>query len=76
MLSIGKKVLIYDSENYVSNFNYYLSNEPICINSKNSILEKIGNFEKIDFQKYENLFESKYSYQNYYNHVKTYINRF
>lgn len=75
MLSIGKKVLIYDSENYVSNFNYYLSNEPICINSKNSILEKIGNFEKIDFQKYENLFESKYSYQNYYNHVKTYINR-
>lgn len=73
MLSIGKKVLIDDTEKYICNFNYYLSDDPICITSKKEILEAIDNYKDISFSKYDNFFNKKYSYEEYYNNIKDYI---
>ena len=73
MLSIGKKVLIDDSENYISNFNYYLSKEPIIITSPDNLLPTIKNISKIDYSKYESYFTSNNSYLDYFHKLKTYI---
>ena len=73
MLSIGKKVLIDDSENYISNFNYYLSKEPITITSSDDLLSTIKNISKIDYSKYESFFTQNDSYSDYYYKLKNFI---
>ncbi len=72
MLSIGKKVLIDDTEQYITNFNYYLSKEPICISTKKRLLSHIKEYKIIDFSKYENSHIS--SFEGYYKNLRKYIN--
>ena len=36
-------------------------------------LEAIDNYKNISFSKYDNFFNKKYSYEEYYNNIKDYI---
>ena len=73
MLSIGKKVLIYDSENYISSFNYYLSKKSININTKEELFKFIANYKQLDFNQYRKFYNVKYNYEEYYNNLKNIV---
>lgn len=73
MLSIGKRVLIYDPEHYISNFNYYLSKKLININSKEKLFEHVSNYKKLDFNEYSKFYNTKYNYTEYYKLLKIYV---